>query len=98
MKNSNAFLKKIKWSILLFLLVSIVFMLNYEKSQAQEKFPTGKINIIVQKGDSLWTIARKIAPNHNTDEVIWYLIHLNGKKNKIVRAGELLSFDYAALD
>lgn len=98
MKNSNAFLRTIKWSILLFLLFSIVFTLSYGKSQAHEKMPSGKISIVVKKGDSLWTIARRIAPNHNTNEVVWYLLHLNGKENKIVKAGEVLTFDYTALD
>jgi len=41
---------------------------------------------------------QKIAPDHDANEVIWYLMRLNGKENKIVREGELLIFDYAAIN
>jgi hypothetical protein len=98
MKNNIAFWpKKSGLLSLLFLLVLFLIVTCISDSDANEKIDSGRIAIIVENNDSLWSIARRIAPGYDTNEVIWFLIHLNGLESKVVRPGQSLIFDYAAI-
>jgi len=98
MKNNKTLRqKKLGFLSLLFLLVLFLFVTCISDSDANEKIDSGRIKIIVENNDSLWSIAKRIAPGYDTNEVIWYLIHLNGLESKVVRPGQSLIFDYAAL-
>lgn len=88
----------INLSLGIVMLFCILFFWSMGHSKASEQIELGRIEITVGVGDSLWSIAKKIAPNHDTDEVIWYLMRLNGRENKVVRPGEQLIFDYAAIN
>jgi len=90
--------QRIRSLLCVVVLVLIVSLLALDKGKAGGAVQGKKISIVVEKGDSLWSIAKKIAPDHDANEVIWYLMRLNGKENKIVREGELLIFDYATIN
>lgn len=96
-KQKAYFVQRLKWSILLILLITVAILIDIDHTQANGDIPSGRISIQVGKNDSLWSIARRIDPDYDTNEIIWYLIHLNGLENRIVREGQILIFDYAAI-
>ncbi|MDD2431849.1 MAG: hypothetical protein PHD88_03440 [Firmicutes bacterium] len=90
--------KRLRLPLCLLLFLIVITSFTIRKSRAGDFIRSNRINIVVENGDSLWSIAKKIAPDHDANEVIWYLMHLNGKENKIVYEGEFLIFDYTAIN
>ncbi len=51
-------------------------------------------HVTVQPGDSLWSIARRVAPNDDPRDVVVALTDLNGLDSSIVQAGERLAIPH----
>ncbi|HHU83178.1 MAG TPA: LysM peptidoglycan-binding domain-containing protein [Firmicutes bacterium] len=79
----------------IFLLLSLILFFHYftrsitvqNREQESETF----INIIIEKGDTLWSIARALHPNRDPRPVVAMIRDLNGlQENPTVFPGQIL--------
>jgi hypothetical protein len=52
--------------------------------------PVGQRSIVVQPGQTLWSIAKDVAPGRDIREVIYEIRRINGLDNAMVRSGQTL--------
>ncbi|HEV8528717.1 MAG TPA: LysM peptidoglycan-binding domain-containing protein [Actinomycetes bacterium] len=52
--------------------------------------PVGQRSIVVQPGQTLWSIAKDVAPDRDIREVIYEIRRINGLDNAMVRSGQTL--------
>lgn len=73
-------------------LLFTAFSLGRAASQASsEPVPTAQLEqTTVQPGDTLWAVARRIAPQHDPREVIHHLRELNNLSSAQLQAGQQL--------
>jgi hypothetical protein len=57
--------------------------------------PSGSFHhLTVQPGDSLWTIAERVAPHSDPRDVVSAFVDLNGLSTSVVQAGEQLAIPH----
>jgi hypothetical protein len=73
-------------------LLLAAFSLGRQGSEAAPKgAPTAQLaQTVVQPGESLWAVARRVAPGHDPRAVIDQIADLNGLQTSELRAGQLL--------
>lgn len=81
--------------MLLILLVAVVFGAFTLGRAASEAVPAAGTTPVVEQvtvapGESLWTVARRIAPDNDPREVIAQIRRLNDLADAQLRAGQLL--------
>lgn len=79
----------------IFLLLSLILFFYYftrtATGQDQEQDGEAFIDIIIEEGDSLWSIARSIYPNRDPRPVVAVIRDMNGlQKNPTVFPGQML--------
>jgi LysM repeat protein len=52
--------------------------------------PVGQRSIVVQPGQTLWSIAKDVAPKRDIREVIYEIRRINGLDSAMVRSGQTL--------
>jgi LysM repeat protein len=52
--------------------------------------PVDQRSIVVQPGQTLWSIAKDVAPDRDIREVIYEIRRINGLDNAMVRSGQTL--------
>jgi LysM repeat protein len=52
--------------------------------------PVGQRSIVVQPGQTLWSIAKDVAPGRDIREVIYEIRRINGLDSAMVRSGQTL--------
>jgi LysM repeat protein len=52
--------------------------------------PVGQRSIVVQPGQTLWSIAKEVAPDRDIREVIYEIRQINGLDSAMVRSGQSL--------
>ncbi|NLY89229.1 MAG: LysM peptidoglycan-binding domain-containing protein [Firmicutes bacterium] len=85
----------------IFLLLSIILVFLYFTRtiavQEQERDKEVFIDITIEKGDSLWSIARSIYPNRDPRPVVAMIRDLNGlQENPTVFPGQILKIPVSA--
>lgn len=51
-----------------------------------------QIVITIMPGDRAWTIQKRLTPNENVDEVLYYVNQINGKSVANIKPGEEIVF------
>lgn len=79
-----------------FCLISIVnasdFKVDIEKEQNDLLTRYEKVEVIVQAGDTAWTIQNRLSPNSDPRELIFHASNVNDKNMGYINAGETLVF------
>jgi LysM repeat protein len=52
--------------------------------------PVVTASVIVQQGDSLWTIAQQVSPGADPREVVSRIRDLNGLRSNLIQPGQVL--------
>ncbi len=66
---------------LVIMVLSVLVVLIYQ--QGNNYMPLEYIEITVNHGDTLWTLAKSIAPNMDPRKVVWDIQEINGINNRI---------------
>jgi nucleoid-associated protein YgaU len=59
-------------------------------SSAEAMVPVSTLSVVVQPGDSLWTIAGRTAPTTDPREVVSRIRDLNGLRSNLIQPGQVL--------
>jgi nucleoid-associated protein YgaU len=65
-------------------------MTRMTSTAAQRPEPVGERSIVVQPGQTLWSIAKDVAPDRDIREVIYEIRRINGLDTAMVRSGQTL--------
>jgi nucleoid-associated protein YgaU len=72
------------------LAVAGLLMTRTTSTAAQRPEPVGERSIVVQPGQTLWSIAKDVAPDRDIREVIYEIRRINGLDTAMVRSGQTL--------
>ncbi len=72
------------------ILAILVIMISYVSSIAKATFEPKQITITVHRGDTLWSIARKLDPNSDPRRVIEEIKQRNNLKSSALMKGQRL--------
>lgn len=74
--------------ILIILVVAVLTLTGYNHDRSEQ--PDVYVEIIVDYGDTLWTIAKSIAPNVDPRKVVWDIQKLNQIDQTMIYPGQVL--------
>ena len=52
--------------------------------------PTTTVTVVIEQGDSLWEIARRVAPGADPRDVVHRIRELNGLRSNLIQPGQVL--------
>jgi nucleoid-associated protein YgaU len=84
------------WLVLVALVAVVVLavagllMSRTSGAATQRPEPVGQRSIVVQPGQTLWSIAKDVAPNRDIRKVIYEIRRVNGLDSAMVRSGQTL--------
>jgi nucleoid-associated protein YgaU len=80
-------------AVLVLLVISVADVVgggSARASSSEVSTPVSTLSVVVEPGDSLWSIAERTAPSTDPREVVGRIRDLNGLRSNLIQPGEVL--------
>lgn len=94
MRRRRAFFSLVLMGIICFGIISFASTCNIGSNRELDKIleKYKPVTVYILKGDTSWSIQRRLTPNEDVRKLLYYLEDINGRSMGDIRPGEVLIF------
>lgn len=93
-KSASGKRRRLRWNPLLFmrnmLILGVIFVALASVAMSGERTPRMETRVVVQPGDTLWSIASRCRPDTDPRQVIDAMMHMNRLSSQTLYPGAVL--------